>query len=177
VTCSLLSLPPADLALGLHAAVVEVAENSLFAFADQSDQATFDAAAGATGDWICTHIRFTGSTCGTLEVNTPAALVRRLCASFAGASPDDAISESDVVDFAGEFANMVCGTWLTRTCRHESFSLTPPRVIAGSAAIDLGGESGGSSATTLYLAIDDTPIRLVVAWGLGQSPEGRTRGE
>jgi hypothetical protein len=168
VTSSPISRPPADYQGALLAAVAEVAENSLFAFADASDQATFDAAAAASdaaGDWLHACILFTGPTGGQFAVTLPAALARRLSAAFAGADSADDIGDADLIDFTGEFANMVCGTWLTRACRHEAFNLTPPCVQRGGPDRGTGGVTGDGGSANFYLAIDDTPIRLEIDWG------------
>ena len=163
-----ISRPLADCQGALLAAVTEVAENSLFAFADASDQAAFDAAAAASntdGDWLRARIHFTGPIDGQFSLTVPAALARRLCAAFAGAEISDDIGEGDLIDFTGELANMVCGTWLTRACQHEAFNLTPPRVLRGGPGRPSGGEPGDAQSANVYLAIDDTPIRLEIDWG------------
>jgi hypothetical protein len=55
---------------------------------------------------------------------------------------------------------MMCGTGLTRACRHDAFSLMPPRVDRGQP--DLGASDGVSEQ--FYLSIDDAPIRLALHW-------------
>lgn len=153
----------ADYKVAILAAVSEVAENSLYAFADASDQAAFDAAAGANpdGDWLRAGIDFKGPTSGRFVLTVPAALARRLCAAFAGAETPDDIGEADLLDFTGELANMVCGTWLTRACRHDAFNLTPPRVQHVAFQRRDGRRD---KADTFYLAIEDTPVSLEIEW-------------
>lgn len=159
-----ISLELADHQAALLGAFGEVAENSLFAFADASSEAAFDEAARTTADaWLHAGIRFSGPVGGRLEMVAPATLIRRLCAAFAGAPSPDDIRECDLFDFAGELTNMVCGTWLTRTWQHESFSLTPPRVRRSPDHDGRAGR-GGTPPGTFYLAIDDTPIRLELEW-------------
>jgi hypothetical protein len=181
--CSQVSQVLDDYRDALLAAVTEVAEKSLFAFADFSDRAAFDAAAAPLStdrDWLRAGIRFTGPIDGQFALVVPAGLARRLCAAFAGAEAPDDVGEDDVIDFTGELANMVCGTWLTRTWRHEAFSLTPPRVLHCGPGRKPGVEPARSSRVaaravrrspagtadtgSLYLAIDDTPIRLEIDW-------------
>ena len=159
-----ISLELADHQAALLAAFAEVAENSLFAFADASSEERFDEAARTTPDaWLHAGIRFSGPVGGHLEVVAPATLLRRLCAAFAGAPSPDDIGDHDLFDFAGELTNMVCGTWLTRTWKHESFSLAPPCVFHGPDR-SLAVRPDNASPGTVYLAIDDTPIRLELLW-------------
>ena len=166
MTSSPSSRPLADCQGALLAAVTDVAENSLFTFADASDEAAFEAAATASdtnSGWLRARIQFTGPIGGQFTLTVPGALARRLCAAFAGADTSDDIGEDDLIDFTGELANMVCGAWLTRACQHEAFDLTPPRVRRGGPGRATGGKPG--DADRVYLAIDDTPIRLEIDWG------------
>ena len=149
-------------------ALTEVAENSLFSFAGNSDVAAFETAAPDTGcDWLRACVRFSGPIGGQLSLTAPATLVRRLAASFAGADTADDIGDGDLADFAGELANMVCGAWLTRACGREPFALAPPRVFPGQR---LGADAGpgGTNPGVFYLALDDTPIRLEIDWGVAR---------
>jgi CheY-specific phosphatase CheX len=164
----------------LLAAVAEVAESSLFAFADTSDQDTFDAAVmvpladgGAT--WLHACIGFNGSTAGRLTLTLSESLAHRLCVSFAGAETPDEIGDSDILDFTGELANMICGAWLTRAYSHEGFSLVPPRVGRGQSD---SATPGDATAEEFYLAIDEAPIRLELHWttaapSSGEAADGR----
>jgi len=150
------------------AAVSDVAENSLFAFADASEQAAFDAAAAAPLDdggstWVNACIDFTGSITGRFTLTVPEPLARHLCAAFAGAESADEVSDGDFLDFVGELANMVCGDWLTRASRHEAFSLTIPRVHPGPPDNNQPGAAAASEH--VYLSIDDVPIRVQIQWG------------
>jgi hypothetical protein len=172
--CSPMSPAPASHGEALLAAVTEVAENSLFAFADASDQASFDAAATAPpgeggSDWLRAWVHFSGPIAGRFELAVPEPLARHLGASFAGAETGGEISEGDLVDFTGELANMVCGTWLTRSCRHEAFSLTPPDVHRGQPE---AAQAGDAASESFYLSIDDAPIRLTLCWRTAR-PEKR----
>jgi hypothetical protein len=55
----------------------------------------------------------------------------------------------------------VCGTWLTRSCRHEAFSLTPPAVHRGQPD---SADAGEAASERFYLSLDDAPIRLKLCW-------------
>jgi CheY-specific phosphatase CheX len=149
------------------AAVSDVAENSLFAFADASEQEAFDAAAAAPLDdggsaWVNACIDFKGSITGRFTLTLPEPLARHLCAAFAGAESADEVGDGDFLDFVGELANMVCGAWLTRASRHEAFSLTAPRVNPG---FPDNNQSEAAASEDVYLSIDDVPIRVQIQWG------------
>jgi CheY-specific phosphatase CheX len=156
----------ADYQSALLSAVTDVAENSLFTFADASSEAAFNATAAASDDdgWLSARLSFAGPIGGEFTLILPGALARRLGASFSGAESSDEIGDRDLVDFTGELANMVCGSWLTRACQHAAFNLTPPRVVRGA--------PGRPASTSVYLAMDDTPVRLDVDWaaGIGAAP-------
>jgi hypothetical protein len=164
-------LASADCRAPLLAALTDVAENSLFAFADVSDADRFDDAVRdpvqAGSRWLTASIPFHGSASGRFALTIPETLARRLCASFAGADSIDEIHDGDLFDFSGELANMVCGAWLTRASRHEVFSLRPPRVARTDP--DVLADPG---ADRVYLSIDDVPIRLDVSL----SPAGAEGG-
>jgi hypothetical protein len=164
--CSPILPAPADSRDALLAAVTEVAENSLFAFADASDETTFTAAATAPladsgSNWFRACVRFSGPIAGQFELTVPDPLARQLCASFVGTATADDICDDDVIDFAGELANMMCGTWLTRARRHEAFSLSAPLVHRGQTQ---GTNAGDGASERFYLSIDDAPIRLELHW-------------
>jgi hypothetical protein len=172
----------ADYREALPAALAEVAEFSLFTFVDVSDSAAFFAAAAlpiADGgcDWIRADVDFTGVRAGHFAITVPETLARRLCASFAGAETDAPIADRGLLDFTGELANMVCGTWLTRSCRHEAFSLTPPRVRRERPG---PAQPSGDRCDPFYLSLDDAPIRLEIHWAgspaSSQEPAGGRAG-
>ena len=67
--CSPISLSPAEYRDALLSAVSEVAEKSLFAFADASELAAFEAAATAPlteggSDWLSARVHFSGPMTG-----------------------------------------------------------------------------------------------------------------
>jgi hypothetical protein len=146
----------------LLAAAVDVAENSLFALADACDAATFADAALASADggdaWLSAAVDFNGPMSGRVEVTLPEPLARHLAAAFAGLDTPEDIGDGELVDFSGELANMVCGTWLTRACRHETFSLEPPQVRRGQP-----DPAAAANAVSRYLSIDETPVRVALS--------------
>ena len=167
--CSPISLVVADYRDALLEAVTDVAENSLFAFVDASDQASFEAArtdADTANGWLDACIEFRGPTSGRFELTLSEPLARHLCASFAGAEGPDEFGEADLFDFTGELANMMCGAWLTRACRWEAFSLTPPRVSRAPQHV----ASSGDASDRCYVSIDDALVQLEIHWEHPDSP-------
>ena len=56
-------------------------------------------------------------------------IARELTAAFSGAMPDDVAADAaEIDDLAGEFANMVCGRWLTDVAPRSLFTLARPVV-------------------------------------------------
>lgn len=134
------------------AAAVQVAEESLFAFAEPCDVGAFRAAGDAAAAWLTADVTFRGPFHGRAEVTLPAPLATELCAAFCGADAAD-LTDDQIHDFTGEFANQMCGLWLTRNHGHERFDLDAPVVKAG-ATPDVDGVSGG------FLLVNDHPVRL-----------------
>ena len=60
-------------------------------------------------------------------------------------------------DSTGEFANMVCGTWLTRACARRRFDLQPPVVSV------VPGASASTGEDEELLLINDWPVKLAAS--------------
>jgi hypothetical protein len=118
----------------LQEALVNVAQESFFAFAEICTPGRFVEALASVGfhanggGWLRARIEFTGAFSGAMEVTLPHALAADLLMAFTGDTPEGGVPESHVIDSTGEFANMVCGTWLTHACVHRRFDLTAPVV-------------------------------------------------
>jgi hypothetical protein len=157
---------PEEHADGLTQAIVDVAQESFFAFAEPCDGEQFTEALDATGcggsdaRWLKARIDFDGAFAGAVELKLPYLLAMDLAASLAGVMPGDEIAESDVVDSTGEFANMVCGTWLTRSCARRRFDLQPPCVRP----LDAVPATVEPGAGTQLLLINDRPVSLTVSF-------------
>lgn len=148
-------------------ALTAVVEESLFALAGVIDRQGFEGAVAnphVPGDWIVAGVRFEGPVRGRLELACPVACVRALCAAFIGAAAVGDVTEGEVRDFGGELANMVCGTWLTRTWRDEDFRIHPPGTDRTPARAQVLGLHASPGAWQGYLSIDETPIRLGIEW-------------
>lgn len=150
------------------AAVTDVAETSLYAYVDAIDAAEFAAAAAQTPAWLQTRLRFAGPVAGTFTMTLPAGLATNLASAFAGESPSGAHDDTRLlVDFAGEVGNMVCGAWLTRTCREVAFDLSAPAVVRRDV---LPAVHGG---VQVFVTICDAPVALHIEAGGGDATGAR----
>ena len=104
-----------------------VAERSFFAFAEPADDPASIELATAEAPALAVVVRFTGSSAGEMRVTLPVTLAGELALAFAG-DPDLELSDADIVDLAGEFTNMVTGSWLTSAGPTAMFDLSAPVV-------------------------------------------------
>ncbi len=150
----------------LASALVTVAQESYFSFAEPCGAGPFNAALEALGTeapdrpgrWLRAHVDFDGAFAGSVALTLPYPLAVDLATAMAGTAPGADVPESDVFDSTGEFANMVCGTWLTHACARRRFDLRPPCVQE--AAAESGCAEPGDS--TQLLLINDRPLSLTV---------------
>jgi Chemotaxis phosphatase CheX len=156
--------PPADAVAGLIDALVDVAENSLFAFAEVCEPQEFVARAqeAPTDAWYRATVAFDGPFGGGVTLAVPDRLVRDLCAAFGGFGPEDTVSDAQAVDFVGEMTNMTCGAWLTRSSGQVTFTLAAPRVTSLPGAPPLAAVAGGGAADTVGLFLNDAPVLVAV---------------
>jgi hypothetical protein len=164
--------PPAfaDHATALGQALVEVAENSFFVFVSECDDDLFNeiassAADGQQQDWIVADIAFAGAYAGRLTMRMPTTLARSLLGAFTGLEAGAPVPEASLPDAAGEFANMVCGAWLTRTCQRRRFDLSPPRVERMSAGWRPPAfQPDGPQAGQIGRLVGDLPLRIELSF-------------
>jgi hypothetical protein len=117
----------------LDRALTLVAEESFFAVVDPAP----DDLAPPDSHLLNVLVTFEGGFAGTLSCTMSRALAHELTAAFSGASLDEiAVADPAVDDLAGEFANMVCGRWLTDVAPQHLFSVTHPAVTAVVAPAD-----------------------------------------
>ena len=108
----------------LERALTVVAEESFFAMVDPVPDTL-----PPVEEMLSACVDFTGSFAGTLCCSMPRALAHELTTAFSGAMPDDVAADGpEVKDLAGEFANMVCGRWLTDVAPRSLFTLAHPMV-------------------------------------------------
>lgn len=104
----------------LERALAMVAEESFFAMVDpvMSDVPVIE------GSILSARVTFKGLFSGALTCRMPRSLAEELIAAFTGEqAPFDATALDDL---AGEFANMVCGRWLTDVAPSSLFHLSIP---------------------------------------------------
>ena len=73
----------------------------------------------------------------------------------------DLVDEHQTFDGIGEFANIICGTWLTELGRNQAFNLGTPTVARVSAGWNPLAEVTTKEQRQL-VCINELPMRLVV---------------
>lgn len=162
MTCSpkLSDLTAAESLDALRSAIADVAERSFFAAADAwlpgADEPDDDGDA-----WLAATVRFEEGGCaGVVSCLLPFRLARDLFDAFNGRDPaDPAPPLDDVFDLVGEFANMTCGAWLTRTATGPAFALGRPTVEVSARHAAFAARTGAR----VLMQINDRPIAVVVA--------------
>lgn len=165
----------AEHAGALSAALVDVAENSFFGFTVPLDEPSFadlvrnppvfdPDAPPVREPWVVTDVHFAGAFAGCVQIAMSEALARQLLQAFLGLGPEDPIEEPQLFDSTGEFANQVCGTWLTRACEDRRFDLQPPAVTRKDVDWLPVDEPLAASehAGEVLMSMNDLPLRLRV---------------
>ena len=122
-------LPP-DMREQLIEAAALVCETSFFAFAELAEPAVMMAVADEAA-WYHAVVSFDGPSKGRVLLSLPRGLARDLFAAFLGFEDASAANDAEIEDVIGEFANIVCGTWLTAQGCETCFTLAHPRVQLG----------------------------------------------
>jgi hypothetical protein len=110
----------------LDRALAVVAEESFFAMVDPVAHEV----PLVDGPMLNASVAFSGTFSGTLSCRMPRDLAKELTTAFTGEETQDGEA---VDDLAGEFANMVCGRWLTDVAPQSLFQLDHPVVVPVSA--------------------------------------------
>jgi hypothetical protein len=159
--------PPApDGAAGpIRDAVTAVAEQSFFAIVGGCDDPARDAT--PPRDWLTSTVCFRdGMVVGSLACWVSPELARSLFDAFTGRDPiERAPAPHQVDDLVGEFANMVCGDWLTRIAAHRAFHLSPPMVLRAP-------RPAANGTRRVWVTVNDRP--LAIDWDL-TAAGGETR--
>jgi chemotaxis phosphatase CheX-like protein len=167
----------AEAADALRHALVRVCEESFFAYVEPCEPARFAELVGQinpdTGSsspgWLNASVAFVGSFSGAIEILVPERLARWLVASIIGTSQDAELrhlvalqqmmlSEHQIFDGIGEFANMICGAWLTDLNGCEAFELRPPAVTRMAPDWNPVPGSQASGGNAYQLCVNDLPI-------------------
>ncbi len=118
----------------VRAALVEVAENSFFAFVDPVEPDAAGEFSAEVASWLVATVVFTGAFGGRMQIALAEPLARELFDAFLGRDRAEAVEDAPLFDLVGEFGNMVCGSWLTRSCQRRRFDLAHPVVVRAAAA-------------------------------------------
>jgi CheY-specific phosphatase CheX len=134
-------------------ALIEVAENSFFAYVDPVEaEAAGELLAMAPG-WIQATVAFEGAFGGAMQIALAEPVAIELFVSFLGLEPGDVPDDVKLFDLVGEFGNMVCGSWLTRSCQSRRFDLHHPEVVRLTAA-----QAPQAEPDRLVLAVNGQPV-------------------
>jgi hypothetical protein len=111
-------------------AVEAVAERSFFAVVDRCPEHVLNSLSVSVPQWLTATVRFEdGSVKGSMSCTLPEDLTYALFDGFSGRDPSEPLpAERELYDLVGEFANMVCGAWLSRGAGDRAFRLGPPLV-------------------------------------------------
>ena len=155
------SLQPAHALPDAHEAfahaLIGTAEQSFFAYVSVCGESDIAAAAGAVDAWFQASVSYRASVAGTVTVLLPEPLTRDLHAAFLGDVPEEPVSDGDLADFAGEFANILCGSYLTSQCPEVAVPLGAPVVTRIGAAL---ASPWVGATTAVFAMLNDQPVAL-----------------
>jgi hypothetical protein len=141
---TLQKLSDANTGDAIAGAVEAVAERSFFAIVERCDEQVLRTLAKSVQRWLVATVRFDdGPLKGSMSCTLPEDLAYALFDGFSGRDPKEPLpGEQHLYDLVGEFANMVCGTWLSRCAGDRAFRLGPPLVArVGAPAAGAAGRS------------------------------------
>jgi hypothetical protein len=160
-------LTPTDLHDTLQAALIEVGENAYFVFVEPCDAGAFATLAEQEREkapgWLMASVRFTGAFSGSVEIVLTERLGHWLVTSLLGMPPEEDLPETQMFDGVGEFANMVCGAWLSRVGDQALFELKVPAVTRMAAEWNpVGDGRGREELMCRMVSLNDSPMRIRV---------------
>ena len=153
----------------LQSAVIEVCENAYFVFVEPCDAPQFAALVeqvraekgrGPSGRWLTAMVAFHGASDGQIDVVLPERLGTWLVVSLLGLPADAALKESQLLDGVGEFANMVCGAWLSKAMETASFLLDVPRVTRMPAGWVPEASPQGDEQAYRTVVVNEMPLEV-----------------
>jgi chemotaxis protein CheY-P-specific phosphatase CheC len=152
----------------MFAAVQSVSERSFFSVAELCDEAAFLELAAGTPRWLAACVRFEeGPLAGSITCLLPQDLAQTLFDAFAGRESSEPAPQDEIHDLVGEFANMVCGAWLTRFASRQTFTLSQPTV-----AVCAPPRTDAAEGPHLFVALNDRPLAITLQV---QQSEGSAR--
>jgi hypothetical protein len=137
----------------LGRALMTVAEQSFFTMVDPAPVEIPE----IDGPMLNACVTFDGAFAGILNCRMPRRLAQELTAAFTGEEeiPADGLV---VDDLAGEFANMVCGRWLTDVAPHSLFSLAQP--VVAPVSVPSRSPSGMLNGQPIWVELKRFDVRL-----------------
>ena len=153
----------------LQSAVIEVCENAYFVFVEPCDAPQFSALVeqvraekgrGPSGRWLNASVAFHGASSGQVEVVLPERLGTWLVVSLLGLPPDAILKDNQLLDGVGEFANMVCGAWLSKANETASFTLDMPKVSRMPAGWTPDSAPSGDAQAYRTVVVNDLPLEV-----------------
>jgi hypothetical protein len=155
------ALNPADLHDALQTALIEVSENAYFVFVEPADHVQFADAVGLVKDaWLKVSVAFEGSFAGAVEIVMPEPLGMWLVTSLLGMQGHETLEEVAQFDGVGEFANMVCGAWLSKANETASFTLDMPKVKRMPAEWAPGATPQGAEQAYRTVVVNELPLEV-----------------
>ena len=136
-------------------ALVEVAENSFFAFVDPVEAENAAELLAMAPGWLQATVVFEGAFGGAMDIALAEPLAVELFTSFLGLEPDAVPDDVPLFDLVGELGNMVCGSWLTRSCQRRRFDLQHPAVVRLS-----GADAPQATPDRLIVTLNGQPVCL-----------------
>jgi CheY-specific phosphatase CheX len=158
------ALNPSDLHDALQTALIEVSENAYFVFVEPVDHAQFaDAVSLVKDNWLKVSVAFEGSFAGAVEISMPEPLGMWLVTSLLGMQGHETLEEAQQFDGVGEFANMVCGAWLSRLSDDCLFELRVPAVTRMTAGWSPVAETNAHQELICRMVtINELPMRILI---------------
>ena len=153
----------------LQSAVIEVCENAYFVFVEPCDAPQFaslveqvraEKGRGPSGRWLTATVAFHGASNGQIEVVLPERLGTWLVVSLLGLPADAVLKESQLLDGVGEFANMVCGAWLSKAMETASFLLDMPAVTRMPAGWTPESSPQGDEHAYRTVVVNEMPLEV-----------------
>ena len=153
----------------LQSAVIEVCENAYFVFVEPCDAPQFarlveqvraEKGRGPSGRWLNASVAFRGATSGQVEVVLPERLGTWLVVSLLGLPADATLKENQLIDGVGEFANMVCGAWLSKAMETASFLLDVPKVTRMPAGWAPESSPQGDEQAYRTVVVNEMPLEV-----------------
>lgn len=153
----------------LQSAVIEVCEHAYFVFVEPCDAPQFAALVeevraekgrGPSGRWLNASVAFHGASTGQVEVVLPERLGTWLVVSLLGLPADATLKDHQLLDGVGEFANMVCGAWLSKANETASFTLEMPKVTRMPAGWAPGSTPQGDEQAYRTVVVNEMPLEV-----------------